>query len=62
MHLLEFLWTPLEAVYVETHSSAVHTETHSKWVIGNMVCISLASSYVLTLSIGKILFKYSLFT
>ena len=37
-------------------------ETHSKWAIGNMVCISLASRYVLTLPIGKILGKYSLFT
>ena len=33
-------------------------ETHSKWVISNMVCTSLASKYVLTLPIGKILSKY----
>ena len=62
MHLLEFLWMPLEAVHTEMHSSAVHIEVHSKSGIGNMVCISLASRYVLTLPISKILANYSLFT
>ena len=46
MHL-EFLWMPLEAVQIETHS---------KCTIDNKVC--LASRYVLALSIGK----YPLFT
>ena len=42
--------------FMDAFGSSAHLRqfgTHSKWAIGNMVQISLASMYVLTLPIGK---------